>query len=277
VALDPPGDGVQAAQGVALVSLETDGTFLPVESSGQPFIEWVGDSMMGDAVRRASLSGEAKPPCIGVEDDWSSTSNAQTCAALGARCSTVAVGGHGVYHNCCTEGDKRLPDFFLQTCAADAVGDYFSTPRAAPDAVVINLGTNDYYWARHHGLVDDAAYAANFTRTLVGFMANITRYYDQADIPFLCAAGPMADGESALNATAQAVLDAMALGINAHFVDLSGATLDGCLWHPGLAGHHQMASKLIPAVRDLLPAHFRRAPLSAAAQISSGVVYVDSD
>ena len=102
VNVDPPSGENTPAHVTTLVSLTTDGGFLqaapPGGGPGTPHrtIEWVGDSMMGTNVRRWDMGGQTSRACLGVESDYTLTSNAQVCATLGANCSTIAVGGHGM-------------------------------------------------------------------------------------------------------------------------------------------------------------------------------------
>ncbi len=188
--------------------------------------------------------------------DYSLTYAAQVCANLSASCAPLGVGGKGLYRNCCDDG-KTMADYFLQTCEGDDKGDYFNTsgaPRAPPDDVVVNLGTNDQYWADHHGHGADPAFRVNFSAAYVGFLQQVQRLYagsgsrGGSNITFWAAAGPMDNGAVLLNATRDAVATARALGLDARFVDLTGAPTDGCMGHPGIGGHREMAARMLAAM-----------------------------
>ena len=74
-----------------------------------------------------------------------------------------------------------------------------------------------------------------------------------ANTSFVCAAGPMSDGEHMINATRAAVALARQQGIDATYLDLTGAPTDGCFGHPGITGHSQIAKKLLEALRHRHP------------------------
>ena len=61
----------------------------------------------------------------------------------------------------------------------------FAASGFAPDAIVINLGTNDYSHCRSlEGGECEAGFAEDFTRTYVEFMKNATKWYQKSDIQF---------------------------------------------------------------------------------------------
>merc|ERR1719215_2298633 len=63
------------------------------------------------------------------------------CETLGAECSTVAWSGMGLVRNCCG-GETFMPEIWERTLATDSAAQWnFSS--WVPDALVVNLGTND--------------------------------------------------------------------------------------------------------------------------------------
>ena len=110
-----------------------------------------------------------------------------------------------------------------------------------PDAVLINLGTND---AGHD---NGPAWEASFVAKYVAFMRNITRWTSKPDIVFLCAVGAISDRPLPWVERAMAA----APELNTVLVNMMGADLDGC-GHPGLVGQPAMAAIAIPIVGKAL-------------------------
>lgn len=150
------------------------------------------DSTAATNLRRPSGDPEfgipQAPTCgdAGLYSDYPLSYMAQLCLAFGANCSTIAWGGKGMYENCCDKG-TTMPEYYQQRLAfegAEAFHPYtFSASGFVPDAVVINLGTNDYSHCRKRpGGECEPGFAAAFTRTYVDFMRNTTRWYQKQDV-----------------------------------------------------------------------------------------------
>merc|ERR1712061_371535 len=63
------------------------------------------------------------------------------CEKLGAECSTVAWSGFGLVQNCCG-GETNMPEIWERTIATDNASRW-NFSNWVPDALVVNLGTND--------------------------------------------------------------------------------------------------------------------------------------
>ena len=96
-------------------SFETDGTFVALAPSAalggarKRTIEFIGDSITAatNVVRPEGASHSCGDG--GFQSDWSQTYSALLCHRFGAACSTVAVGGKCVMHEC---GGLQMPDYF---------------------------------------------------------------------------------------------------------------------------------------------------------------------
>jgi lysophospholipase L1-like esterase len=95
----------------------------------------------------------------------------------------------------------------------------FNDTLYVPDAVLINLGTNDF---GHDG---GPAWEAAFTQTYVDFLHNLTEWHANPALPFFCGVGPIT--HSYTNAVNNAIAAAKSqYGINAVYVNYT-TELDG--------------------------------------------------
>eukprot|EP00937_MAST-01D_sp_MAST-1D-sp2_P007966 g7966.t1 len=237
----------------SLISFSSDGKFAPAPAPARR-MEFVGDSITAATnVERP----QGAPSCGdgGLQSDWSQTYEARLCAAFGARCSTIAVGGKCMVRSC---GGLQMPDYMPAAMYGDAPRATYAFPRAeAPDAMVINLGTNDY--ARG---AQGAAYDELFARTTLAFMQNATQRYARGDIQFFLPTGPMTSASK--NGTLQALQLAKAAGLKATWVDMTQACTalpwdagnpdgcDGCASHPGVEGHRKMFEAAQPVIAQVM-------------------------
>jgi len=93
--------------------------------------------------------------------------------ALDAEYMAVAYSGRGMYRNN-SAAPQTIPDLYLLTLPDEASGPLWNTARWTPDAVVVNLGTNDFYAAP----TNDALYQ----NTYVTFLQTLRGYYPNAQI-----------------------------------------------------------------------------------------------
>ena len=252
----------QYQTGVTTVhSFQTDGTFVPLsldQRLGGPQarrIEFIGDSITAatNVVRPAGA-----PPCGdgGYQSDWSQTYEGLLCHHFNADCSTVAVGGKCVMHEC---GGLQMPDYFPSILYANAPNRTYDFSHWAPDAMFIDLGTNDMRAItklKEKGM-------GRFAEETVAFMVNATRLYSKADIQFFLSAGPMEN--STMPGTLAAIRQATKQGLKATFVDMRAACAssrlhapddsdhcDGCAGHPGVEGHRGMYEAAWPVLSRVM-------------------------
>lgn len=244
-----------------VVSFSTDGNFTALAprdrlgGADERRIEFIGDSITAatNIVRPEGATHSCGDG--GYESDWSQTYEALLCHRFGASCSTVAVGGKCVMREC---GGLQMPDYFKAALYADA-------PRAtynfstAPDAIFIDLGTNDMRAITKLGPRGMAAFA---TETLQ-LMKNASALYGTRDIEFFLNAGPMEN--TTMAGTLSAIEQAKAAGLKATFVDMRSACAgarqhqqddsdgcDGCAGHPGIEGHRGMYEAAWPVMAAVM-------------------------
>ena len=110
----------------------------------------------------------------GYQSDGSQTYWGRLCHRFQASCSTIAVGGKCMMREC---GGVQMPGYYLGQNYADdgeATFDFKASPRGAPDAIFIDLGTNDMRAITKLGPV---AGPAGFIAQTVQFMVNATTLY----------------------------------------------------------------------------------------------------
>jgi lysophospholipase L1-like esterase len=206
-------------------------------------IELIGDSITagyGDEGNGVTCTGDAQT----FENEYASY-GAVASRSLGADHVTVAWAGRT------TEEMGRL---FERTLPAHA-DSRWDFARFTPDAVVVNLGTNDF----NRG--DPGA--AAFTRAYVALLRRVRGLYPSAHI--VCALGPMLrdsypPGVHALSkarAYITASIDAVrALGdTNVSFLEFPPQDARngiGCDYHPSKKTHALMAEQLATALRQRL-------------------------
>ena len=245
---------------------ETDGEFIapPPRLPGRN-LEFVGDSITAatNMVRPAGA-----PSCAdheGFQSDWSQSYAGLLCHHFNASCSTIAVGGKCVMRECggpksSRPGSLQMPDYYRSALTSDAPRPTYDFGGWKPDAVLINLGTNDmraiHGMKTHNGSQPGFA---RFTEETVAFMRNVTELYSKRDIVFFLSTGPIENRTAA--ATEAAVAQAEAEGLAAVWVDMEAACVgsrlhaaddadgcDGCSEHPGLEGHRGMFEAAAPVI-----------------------------
>jgi len=114
-----------------------------------------------------------------------------------------------------------------------------------PNAIIINLGTNDYSTA-------PVPPAPIFIQGYVSLINNILNSYTTASpapvIVLLC--GPLASGQCCDN------VQRVARDLSLHYLDMQGILQYpqdfGCDGHPAVTGHYKMAQLLAPFLQKLL-------------------------
>ena len=167
--------------------------------------------------------------------------------ALGAEISVLAWSGRGLWRNRDGSQIDTLPQLYGRALPGDAEVDAPWLAQAPPDAVVVNLGTNDFAAGALPGTV--------FTDAAVAFLGQLRRLHPQAHL--LWTLGPMLSDRApagvqqltqaraamrAAVAARQAAGDANVAWLE--FPEQTGSLGYGCDWHPSLATHAQMAAQL---------------------------------
>jgi len=248
-------------------------------------VEFLGDSITAGFCNLCELNGNAfaGAEAEGAFEAWP----ARVAALLGdgrgaqggnsAEVHTVAWSGYGLVHNCCG-GETHMPAIYQRALSSvpTASVDYPPTTTGGggesrmgddgghldnawdfggwvPDAVVVNLGTNDVA----SGSYDET----EFSSVYVELAANITRTYGSGVTLFL-ACGPMSEAYCGGVQLTLAALDALPVGDPgkpkaAHFLDQTLATLEattgssvtlGCCGHPTAGDDDAMAQYSAAAI-----------------------------
>lgn len=243
------GNGADLWSGsIELINLVTDGKFVEPKLPQTYFdrrMEFIGDSITAGAnMRRGDSRDEddvADPQCShpALHSDFAHSYTSRLCLAFGAACSTQAINGKGLLANCCDDG-PRMPELYKRHLFHEESVVYpFEYP---PHVVVINLGTNDYDGCKRAPVPDPCgkAFDQEFTTRYVGFMQDITRWYNTTDMHFFLAVGPISTAYS--NATFGAVQSATRLGLKASLLQLQACAgeCSGCFAHPDVQEHQRM-------------------------------------
>ena len=151
-----------------------NGNSIPLKPISSRKIEFIGDSIMGGYCNlcEGDYTGQSG------DLSWSSL----TCDNFGADCHIVSWAGYGLVRNCCG-GTTYMPEIFTRKLLS-VPGSVWNYSSWIPDAVVINLGTND------NPSPDDPAFEAEFEQTYVQFVKNISSSY-HLNTTFFLGCGPM--------------------------------------------------------------------------------------
>ena len=221
-------------------------------------LEIVGDSIT--AGLGCAIGSRNHSTCDGTktEDCWLSW-GAQLARGLGSEYSLLAWSAIGLLFDA-EAGLSPVPmsqmfNYTLATAGGAATNNWFaSRPPVLADAVVVNLGTNDF-WPQHTPTQQqwDAAWLR---------MAATVRARYGAHVPLLAVCGPwyvMAGLEC--NRTRHAASAAAAAGLNVQYIDAIDPAAHpftiadnntGCVGHPRASAQQAMAKALQPAVAKAL-------------------------
>jgi len=221
----------------------TGGELLEPPAAPARRIEIVGDSITCGYGNEGTI-----PTCpfsADTENHYASY-GALLARELDAELSTVAWSGKGVVSNYGGDKTDPLPVLYDRAVPTDARSRWRFGWQ--PDAVIVNLGTNDYS-------TNSDPSDAEFVATYQSLLARLREHYPNAFI--LCTVGPLLGGTDLATARANiaaAVLARNAAGdarVKAHALTTGNAN-PGCDYHPGLATHVAMATELTTALRSEL-------------------------
>ncbi len=217
------------------------------DSAGR-HIEFIGDSI----TTGYGNEGDS-PQCwfTPATQNIAGTFAAQTAAHFGADYSIVALSGLGVVRNLrssTTDSTETAIDFLNRSVAMNSAAIWEELDQQ-PDAVVVNLGTNDF---SSLPFPERAAFEDAYVELLQAI-----RLRNPA-APIFSLAGPLMLGP-APNAILTAV-ESMRLANkdeNVHFLliedTLEESAVDfGCDWHPNVNGHRKITAQLVPVMADVL-------------------------
>ena len=225
-------------------------------------IEVIGDSITVGY----GLDGTA--PCTNTAalEDNPLTYAALAASSLGADYNVMAWSGEGLTRNYPTgavDTSPLMPELYTRYGADDADNSYTFPSSWLPQAVVINLGTNDFDYLLYNA--SGQAYQARptldsttYTNAMVAFVQSIQVHYPAADF-FLLTSPMLSDSwpttEDAQHTTQSNALAAAvaSIGKKAHLVDWPTQGSDvGCDSHPTAATHAAEAVVLAAAISSVL-------------------------
>lgn len=204
--------------------------------------------VVGDSISCGYGNEGSSPDCDFTADTENHylTYGAISARALEADVITVAWSGKGVIYNYGDDKTDPLPALYDRTLPDDASSEYDFAQ--SPDAVVINLGTNDFS-------TDDDPSPDDFESAYLDLLERIRSAYPDAFV--LCTVGPLLSGED-LTAARAGIENAVAtlqdqgdLRVKSWEMNIDN-NAPGCHYHPSVATHEAMATALTAELRSEL-------------------------
>jgi len=230
------------------VSFPNGGALLPPAPAATRRIEVIGDSIScGYGV--LGVNGSCDEGNLPPYEDHDDTYGALTARGLGADLYTIASSGRGVSVNIDGTTTGTLPAIYGLALPYGASGLWTSAwdfSSWTPDAVVIDLGTNDFLFAGDPGQA--------FVTDYVAFVRRIRQDYPSAYI--LCTDGPMLAGTQYTQA--QTYIQSVVSTVNdpkvayLAFPTQLASNGEGCDNHPSATTHQLMATQLATALKAAL-------------------------
>ncbi|HVY29207.1 MAG TPA: SGNH/GDSL hydrolase family protein [Polyangiaceae bacterium] len=247
-----PGGNAGAGRAQVL-GFELSGSALLPVSPPTRRIEVIGDSITCGYGDEVSTEDPSNARYTTRASNGHRAYGALTAALLGAQYSAVAYSGRGVSRNYAGMAGPLLPDLYLSSVPDDASASAWDPRQYTPDAVIINLGTNDFSTPG----VDGAAFVQKYEQ----FLARLRGYYPRAVL--LAALGPMLSdyyppGAQAWTNARAGVNAAVAARVQAGDHDVHVLFFEpqtppyGEDWHPTVATHEKMAQVLRAKLEELL-------------------------
>ena len=193
-------------------------------------IEFLGDSIT------AGFCNECKHPDVTIpnREAYGATWDFQIGGILNAQVHTAAWSGLGMVRNCCG-GNTTMPSIFSRSLATRNADNTWNWELWKPDALVVNLGTND------GGAATDPA--AHYTETYSDLVMQAATHYGPNLNVFL-ACGPMSN--QYCDPVMEVIKNVSARGVKAHFLDqrnfLNGTFGPACCGHPSIEVDTAMAT-----------------------------------
>ena len=235
--------------------LRTDGRLVATpEPAARRSMEILGDSLTAGYGAGFDLPHAQSKTCSGggLTDDQGTSYGALLCANFSARCTMEAVSGVTLYtgrgFNLPLTWDWELGGMLQNKWPAGSMVPYDAS-RFKPDAVLINLGENDWGGGR---CGTTPGCPANFTRAYVEYVHHMSEVYAKAGkkeaITFFLTIGPHKHGQSA--AILPAVEQLKAGGVNAVFLNATVPDYGtiGCGGHPGVTIHRASFMRAQPVI-----------------------------
>ncbi len=216
-------------------------------------LEFIGDSITCGYGNGISTTDPDNAPFTTENENNHLAYGAVTAELLGADYMGVSYSGKGMSRNYNGAGGETVPQFYLDILPDDAGAPAWNPKRFVADAVVINVGTNDFSTA---GFDTEL-----FTETYTAFLTTLRGYYPKSLL--VTAIGPMLSdyyppGAMAWTNAQQGMADAVAArkakgDSNIRTVTFAPQTSPyGEDWHPTAETHASMAAQLAEVLREEL-------------------------
>lgn len=204
-----------------------------ISQSPERKIEFIGDSITAGFCNLCDSSCDIKTGA-GLESHFASWP-AIISRSLNAEFHTIAWSGYGLLNNCCG-GTTHMPEVYQRTLSSDPSSPSWNFSRWIPDAVVVNLGTNDFGSGRY----DEKSFVAAY----VDLATNITKVYG-SNVSLFLACGPMSSSYCAgVHKTIAVVnqLPSLVAPKATYFLDQADLSVElNCCGHPSSADDLEMA------------------------------------
>jgi len=237
-------------------NVTVDGTLGPDIPPKTRRIEVIGDSITSAYGIGGTL------PCINSAalEVISEGYSIRTADALNADLSIISWSGIGIIRNYASgqvDTSPIMPERYSKYGANDASGSYTFPSSLAPDAIVINLGTNDF----GHNNVRPRLTGDEYTAAMVDFVRDISSGYGNNATFFLLTSPMLNDGypagEMVKSTQRKGLQDAVAQlggdGVEAHVVDWPDQGSDlGCDYHPTPNTNEIGTEILVDAIEEVL-------------------------
>lgn len=247
-----PGGNVGAGRGQILGFVLHGTQLLPVSLPPRR-LEFVGDSITCGYGDELSTDDPGSAPYTSKNSNGHKAYGALTAAALDAQYMAVAYSGRGISRNYADSAGQVLPELYLQSVPEDPSASAWDPAQYQADAVIINLGSNDFSTPG----VNRVAFREGYVK----FLARLRGYYPQSTLVVVM--GPMLNdsyppGEQALSSSSadvRAAIDERARAGDGRIRLIVLAEQTGPWgedWHPTLATHQKMADALVPQLKAIL-------------------------
>lgn len=239
---------------IFLGNITTDGTFGPDVPALSRKIEIIGDSITS----AYGIGGLL--PCTNTAalEIISESYSVLAATALKADYSIISWSGIGIIRNYASgqvDTSPIMPERYTKYGANDASNSYTFPASDAPDAVVINLGTNDF----GHNNVRPKLTKQEYTAAMVKFVNYVASSYKNNPTFFLLTSPMLNDyypaGEMVKSTQREGLNDAIAQlnGTKAYLVEWADqGSVVGCDYHPTPETNEIGAEALVSKVREVL-------------------------
>jgi lysophospholipase L1-like esterase len=239
------------------IELAPGGKFLPPRARAVR-IEVIGDSI---SCGYGVLGADAHCPFTYATERATATYGAHLGRALDADVTTVCWSGRGVLRNYDGSTTGTMPELFERTLPADPPVPWAFAAAPPPDAIVVNLGTNDFLGGAGRPLD-----LLGFEDAYVRFLRRVRDLYPKAFVvvttsPML-RAEPSPSGKGTVQDVARVSLEHVVarrtsegdrrIELIPHDPETAHAVHWGCDSHPDGEMNRRMAARLEPLIRARL-------------------------